>query len=65
MKGRFGGVCRQEQRGKEAWHGMGQVKKYESGTGNLTKFSWKEPTGGNGALAKLNRKIKKLCVVEN
>ena len=50
---------------REAWQGLGGVKKYKSGTGKLQKFSWNELTEGNEALAKFNQQIKNLSVVKN
>ena len=34
---------------REAWQGVGRVKKFKSGTGNLKNFSWNKPTEGNGS----------------
>ena len=56
MKIWFGGVCRPSGGENEAWQGVGRAEKYKSGTGNWEIFSWTEPTGKNGALAKLNYK---------
>ena len=45
-EGGAGGMVRS---GEVAWRWWSK-KKYKSGTGNWKIFSWKEPTGGKGAL---------------
>ena len=50
LEGCVGRVVRK----REAWQGVGVRKKYKSRAGNWEIFSWKEPTEGNGALAKLS-----------
>ena len=42
------GVSGQTER-REAWQGAGQAEKYKTGTVNLKKFRWNDPTGGNGS----------------
>ena len=39
------GVSARAER-REAWQGLGGVKKYKSGVRNWQNFSWNEPTGG-------------------
>ena len=38
--------------GEEVWQWLGGAKKYKDGTATMKKFSWDEPTKGNGGFTR-------------